>query len=419
MPFPFSFSFAVPGIPNPFLSSSLPPAQAPPPSESESIRAIDKDEKPEVYGGRVGPVYRRAPSPCLLPPQPLSRKRGWVPSTSEPSQAATIPTSTSGYLDTPAKYRDMAPSHEEDELEEMVGDVPAPKRRRTLAGSIVSTALSAALIGTAVGLTVYRLWRNRGKQPQALPPPPYEQGEWVPTPEPFSREETPVLVPIPETKVTPATPRSKKPRYVAGRRTVPRHRKTPSKSQMYSHTPPRNLSPPRRAPIPAAFAGFDEAEAENDVDDPMDWMSDRLSKLIEEGKRALGTEVVVMSESKEDEVDDGSGAWVEDEPLPTSSSASFSSRRGRKRPQNLPLPSFSPPAYAHTPSASPRKGAFDADYRYAPESPRKSLRGPSVDSMRSFRTLSPQAEEDTTMSSELKESMERARMLYRQRNQQS
>lgn len=36
-------------------------------------------------------------------------------------------------------------------------DLPPPKRRRTLAGSIVSTALSAALIGTAVGLTVYRL----------------------------------------------------------------------------------------------------------------------------------------------------------------------------------------------------------------------------------------------------------------------
>ena len=61
-------------------------------------------------------------------------------------------------------------------------DLPPPKRRRTLAGSIISTALSAALIGTAVGLTVYRLWRNRGKQPEALPPPPYEQGEWVPTP---------------------------------------------------------------------------------------------------------------------------------------------------------------------------------------------------------------------------------------------
>jgi len=31
------------------------------------------------------------------------------------------------------------------------------KRRRTLVGSIASTALSAALIGSAVGLTVYRL----------------------------------------------------------------------------------------------------------------------------------------------------------------------------------------------------------------------------------------------------------------------
>jgi len=36
-------------------------------------------------------------------------------------------------------------------------DLPSAKQRRMIAGSIVSTALSAALIGTAVGLTVYRL----------------------------------------------------------------------------------------------------------------------------------------------------------------------------------------------------------------------------------------------------------------------
>ncbi len=36
-------------------------------------------------------------------------------------------------------------------------ELPPAKRRRGLAGTIVSTALSAALIGTAVGLTVYRL----------------------------------------------------------------------------------------------------------------------------------------------------------------------------------------------------------------------------------------------------------------------
>lgn len=36
-------------------------------------------------------------------------------------------------------------------------DLPPPKRRRTLASTVVSGAVNAALIGTAVGLTVYRL----------------------------------------------------------------------------------------------------------------------------------------------------------------------------------------------------------------------------------------------------------------------
>ena len=36
-------------------------------------------------------------------------------------------------------------------------ELPPTKRRRGLAGSIVSGALSAALIGAAVGVTVYRL----------------------------------------------------------------------------------------------------------------------------------------------------------------------------------------------------------------------------------------------------------------------
>jgi len=36
-------------------------------------------------------------------------------------------------------------------------EMPPLKRRRGFAGSIISTAVSAALIGSAVGLTVYRL----------------------------------------------------------------------------------------------------------------------------------------------------------------------------------------------------------------------------------------------------------------------
>jgi hypothetical protein len=77
-------------------------------------------------------------------------------------------------------------------------ELPPTKRRRTLASTIVSGALNAALIGTAVGLTVYRLyvlsfawlrgfelipnarWRDRGSVPE-LEPPPYEQGDWAPS----------------------------------------------------------------------------------------------------------------------------------------------------------------------------------------------------------------------------------------------
>jgi hypothetical protein len=45
----------------------------------------------------------------------------------------------------------------------------------------------------------------------------------------------------------------------------------------------------------------------------MDQIGDKLSMLIEQGKCALGTKVVVMSEAKEDEVDDGSPGWEEEE----------------------------------------------------------------------------------------------------------
>jgi hypothetical protein len=77
---------------------------------------------------------------------------------------------------------------------------PPAKHWRSLAGPIVSTALSAALIGTAGGLTVYCLyvrpslpsfhpmliadhnisWRDCGREPEWIAPPPYDQGEWTP-----------------------------------------------------------------------------------------------------------------------------------------------------------------------------------------------------------------------------------------------
>ncbi|CDO76294.1 hypothetical protein BN946_scf184917.g10 [Trametes cinnabarina] len=273
-------------------------------------------------------------------------------------------------------------------------DLPPPKRRRTLAGSIVSTALSAALIGTAVGLTVYRLWRDRGKHPEPLPPPPYEQGGWVPPEhEPNPAPETPKLA-----VTAPTTPRSRKSRHVAGRRTVPRHRKTLSRAgTLNSHHTAPSSSYASRAPIPAEFSfasgsqsNLNKAadEDEEDPDDKMSWIGDRLAQLIAEGQKALGREVVIMSEDKEDEVDDGSGAWVEEDDDHGPSSSRLSSH---------------PPPYSPTSSrfsASPSKKRF--------------ARGVSVESDTRSTGSNCAEEEAAWASAEMRESMERARMRYRQ-----
>ncbi|KAI0369749.1 hypothetical protein BV20DRAFT_333739 [Pilatotrama ljubarskyi] len=371
MVFSFSFSLSVPGITNPFAVAQQP---APPPKLH-----YDTDVQHSAA------PRRRPPSPSLLPP--LSRKRGWVPSSAEPSLPAPMHTSTSGYLDTPAKYRDMAAeSAEQDEVEEMVADLPLPKRRRTLAGSIVSTALSAALIGTAVGLTVYRLWRDRGKNPEPLPPPPYEQGGWVPP------EETPKVA-----VTAPTTPRSRKIRHVAGRRTIPRHRKTHSRTQASStsHFASSSSSYASRAHIPAEFTAASGSRSspskpddDADVDEQMSWIGDRLAQLIAEGQKALGKEIVVMSEDKEDEVDDGSGAWVEEDEQPF---------QGVSSSRTPGLPPYSPPPCFSSPSRS----GFDRGVSV--ESDTRSIRGKFVE------------DNSTWASQEMRESMERARMLYRQK----
>lgn len=141
----------------------------------------------------------------------------------------------------------------------------------------------------------------------------------------------------------------------------------------------------------------------------MDWMSDRLARLIEEGKRALGTEVVVMSESQEDEIDDGSGDWVEDD-AHLSASMSRSFRKSKTRSRN-PLPSSSPPSYS-SPQTSPRKD------RFAIPSIQSRNRGLSVDSEHSF-VSSIHEHEAAWETPELRESMERARAMYRERHRMS
>lgn len=396
MPFNFTFNLPVPGITNPFSTPSQP--------QPDASGSCPPAQIPDVRPLRHRPSSGRFPSP-----EPLSRKRGWVPATAEPSLATAVNASSNGYLDTPAKYREMVYGNGNGNGgEEMVADLPPAKRRRTLAGTIVSTAVSAALIGTAVGLTVYRLWRDRGREPE-LAPPPYEQGNWV---HPDPREGRPPVT------ITPPTPRAKKSRHIpasSSRKTLTRHRR-PRTRVPVTITPSHDVSPPSFQPQPEL--SFNEVEEVEDVvEDKMDWMGDRLAQLIEEGKKALGKEVVVMSDAQEDEVDDGSGAWEEE------AGPSTSSRRGsfrhKKRPQNLGLPSSFSSYISPPPSVSPRRSRFDTrsspGYVTAalpvPDSSSHGIqRGASVDSMHSYGSF--HEDESQLHSPELRDTMERARAAY-------
>ena len=111
--FPFSFTFLTPGISNPFIASHAKLDN----QAGQAPRSSKQVELPRKESVQVRP---RPSSPSLSPSVPLSRKRGWVPS-SEPSLPEPTHASTTGYLDTPAKYRDMAtPAQSQDDFEELI-----------------------------------------------------------------------------------------------------------------------------------------------------------------------------------------------------------------------------------------------------------------------------------------------------------
>jgi hypothetical protein len=153
----------------------------------------------------------------------------------------------------------------------------------------------------------------------------------------------------------------------------------------------------------------------------MDWIGGQLSLLIQEGQKALGREIVIKSDAREDEVDDGCGVWEEEEggydqefgghSAYQSSLSRSASPRQRKRPRNLTL---APPSYASGPpsAASPGASRFEftsaslpssASGRWRSDAPHNT-RGMSAESLHSGRD-----EEETWESPELKESMARAR----------
>ncbi|TDL23753.1 hypothetical protein BD410DRAFT_787029 [Rickenella mellea] len=432
MPFSFSFSLHVPGLINPFssFSSSVAP-------RSEAMVSPVADTSESV------PSYRRRPSPspassiAQLPP--LSKKRGWAPASAEASEPTTMTASTSGYLDTPAKYREMAAQQQQqqddaDNEDTVIVDLPPAKRRRGLAGSVISTAFSAALIGTAVGLTVYRLWRDRGnlKEIEQPPPPPYQE-DWV--------DARAQIQEVPAPKSTPVSPRGRRsrPTSVARRPAVGRHRRT--------HTRTHGVSSHENSPFFSAQSRFELAPSAEvngqggEVEDQMDWIGGKLAQLIEEGKRALGKEVVVKCDAPEDEVDDGDSGWVEEDdgsiPVPGPSKPFH-----RSRPNNIHVsrsPAYS--GYNSVPSTSPpvakrfRSPIMDSPYdspqnrgyggwssASVPTTPMPTpyARCASVESdAHTYQSLSlngsPKETENDWQSQQIRESMEKARAALLQR----
>ncbi|KAF5381414.1 hypothetical protein D9757_009073 [Collybiopsis confluens] len=321
---------------------------------------------------------------------------------------------------------------------------PPAKRRRGLAGSIVSTAVSAALIGTAVGLTVYRLWRDRGKDAE---PPLITVGTEAgpntsssPPPPPYSSSDPQAP---PSLNVVPPTPRST-PRKTRQHQAHSSARKRPRRVPHLSLHNINSFGPaafdftsPHRRNIPTTPSD-DEAET---ADDQMDWIGSKLTSLIEEGRKALGREVVVMSESKEDEVDDGSGEWVEEEGVdefgtriggrprgrsnagsgsrsgsrrtPGSANASLGRRAGAAAAAGVTInaPSsvnFTGSSTSYSASTSPRESQFDLNAGLSSSLP-NTLHGMGPGS--SVRHDS----ESSWQSPELRETMERARAQARER----
>jgi len=93
-----------------------------------------------------------------------------------------------------------------------------------------------------------------------------------------------------------------------------RHVRKPQRRPRLGPSSPSLRSVPSHSRLQVPLQSSDaEMDDEDEVGSQIDSMSARLAKLVEDGQRALGTEIVISSESQEDELDDGMGQWVEDD----------------------------------------------------------------------------------------------------------
>ncbi|KAF8705561.1 hypothetical protein RHS03_05357, partial [Rhizoctonia solani] len=388
----FSFTFSLPTpFANPFDASTADPGQLDYSSPERARRLGPRPARPNV-----NTTPERSAN--------ISRKRGrWSPEAKAgPSSVLDLTSTASAYIDSPARYVDF--SEQRDEPEEATGEIYTAQHVTILMNYTIylgslpgftlahhgrdssTQAQTAAVIGTAVGLTAYRLWRDRGKdglpinpEPSTIesfpPPPPYTPRIESEHPSTAGPSYIPIPCPAPTTlkmknnlSSAPATtPRRRanttRRQHVhtsAARRrrpvnpVFPRNQSPASslrRSTAYHTAPGSSRSTPAPAPVPVstsvpgpsgsssrhdhdpkpdAHSGDELDNEDMEMSGHMDWMSSQLQALINEGKRALGAEVVVGGA---DEVDDGAEGWTSaDEDGKPKSAHSRAQSRATTRP---------------------------------------------------------------------------------------
>lgn len=209
------------------------------------------------------------------------------------------------------KY-DSRRDYEEDER-------PAKRRRMGMVETVLTTAISVAIVSTAVGYTAYRMWRDGGLtvNPKAVEAAERTNEEddqeeetmgrgerntrlkriVLPPPPPYAQIEPPVASPrVVRKEARAAEERRKHGKKRRGRRradegssVVPVLPPSPLKRKMEEE---RTYDTQKRLnPV---------TEEDGDVlEEQMDWMSAQLQGLIENGRRALAKEISLGSESED------------------------------------------------------------------------------------------------------------------------
>lgn len=113
--FPFTFSFSVPGLPNPFSPNYSRPESKLTFRPSETGLHTTSAFQPSIPQSADSSMVFLQGRPQISPSPSFtnitnakSLKRGWEPAFAEPSRSTTTLALTSGYLDNPSKYREMA-----------------------------------------------------------------------------------------------------------------------------------------------------------------------------------------------------------------------------------------------------------------------------------------------------------------------